>query len=318
MLARGGWQLGVALLASVVLSSTVPSVVLAQGCCTPGTSALGGLTGGPLLAGNIEAGLAVEGYDLRQAYRGNDRVADPANRRSQVLSTTFYSRIGLHKRVAAIVRLPYEYRMREQTVILGTQAFHHEFSNTALGDLTTLVMARVLPFRPFASWGIQLGAGIKWATGRDDATQDGLIIPVELQTGTGSTDPVLALVAYQSSPRFSVSSSALARFPREGRTGYRYGNELQLSVVGLWNWSPTLRPGIELRGRLAGADEFAGRKPVNTGGTRWMSGLRVLKEFPGLRLGVEAAFLLPLYQTMTGLQLGVDRQLSLNVRWQLR
>src|SRR5437867_7115076 len=102
-----------------------------QGCCTPGSSPLGGLTGGPLGRRNLEFGVAFEGYELRQAYRGTEAVDDPGGRHSRVASTLFYSRIGLHDRVALLVQLPYEYRMQEQTIVLGPQRLYQRFSNRA-------------------------------------------------------------------------------------------------------------------------------------------------------------------------------------------
>lgn len=297
-------------------SSTIPAY--GQGCCTPGSSPLGGLTGGPLRRQSVEVGVAFEGYELQQAYLGADAIDDPGGRHSRVASTLFYSRIGLHDRLAAVIQLPYEYRMREQTIVLGEARLYQKFSNAALGDLTTLLMVRALPLRPVASWAVILGAGVKWPTGPHDRTQDGRTIPVELQTGTGSTDPVVAFVGYRSWQRFALTGSVLARFPSEGETGYEYGNETQVALVALWKPSVPMNVGLELRARAAAADRFRGSERINTGGSRLMSGLRVLAELPAPRLGLEAAFLLPVLQDLNGVQLGVDGQLSLNVRWLVR
>jgi len=295
-----------------------PSPIHSQGCCTPGSSPLGGLTGGALAARSVELGVALEGYELGQAYRSTEAVDDPGGRHSHVASTLFYSRIGLHARLVLVVQLPYEYRMREQMVVLGPQRLYQKFSNTAFGDLMTIVMVRTLPLRPVAPWAVVLGAGVKWPTGPDDRAQGSLTIPVEMQTGTGSTDPVVTFVGYRNWPRFALTSSALVRFPREGRTGYEYGNEAQLALVGLWKVTVPVSLGLELRGRVAGADRFRESERINTGGSRLSSGLRVLAELPGSRLGLEAAFLVPLRQDLNGLQLGVDYQVSLNLRWLVR
>jgi hypothetical protein len=179
----------------------------------------------------------------------------------------------------------------------------------------TILMVRALPLRPAAPWALVLGAGIKWPTGPDDRTQRGLTLPVELQTGTGSTDPVLALVSYRSWPRFALTGSAIVRFPREGRSGYEYGNDAQMALVALWKPDWPVNLGLELRGRTAGADRFRGSERINTGGSRLTSGLRVLTEIPATRVGLEAALLLPVRQNLNGQQLGVDGQLSMNLRW---
>ena len=57
------------IVAAVLLAALNAPGVHAQGCCTPGTSPLGGLTGSALAPWAVETGLASEWYELRQAYR---------------------------------------------------------------------------------------------------------------------------------------------------------------------------------------------------------------------------------------------------------
>ena len=183
------FALALAILA-LVLAMLAPVPVGAQGCCTPGTSPLGGMTGAPLAPWQIETGLASEWYELRQAYRGSESVVDPAGRHSRVTRVLGWARLGLPASGVLIVELPFEYRMREQPQPFGAPGELFRLSNTAPGDLSTSIMVRVVPRGRPAPWGVNAGLGIKWATASVEREAYGLRLPVELQTGTGST-PVL-------------------------------------------------------------------------------------------------------------------------------
>ena len=87
-------------LALLILAVT-PAPGAAQGCCTPGSSPLGGLSGGSLLRGQWELGLWTEGFSLRQGFDGDTKIEDPARRESRVLTVAGYLRLGLHDAVDA-------------------------------------------------------------------------------------------------------------------------------------------------------------------------------------------------------------------------
>jgi len=292
-----------------------PRTSWGQGCCTPGSSPLGGLSGGPLRAGQLEVGLAAEAFALRQGYEGSEKVEDPARRESRVLSTTAYARLGLASRFALVLQLPYEYRERTAPAISETGQPGQDFSNAAFGDLGTIVMAQVIPFSRPGPFALNPGAGIKWATGSDDNTQDGLRLPVELQTGTGSTDPLFALVAYHLWSWGSASTNAVLRLPSRGRSGYRYGEEVNYTVTALWSLGTAWQFGPEIRGRSAAQDDFRGFVRENTGGSRVTVGPRVVYSTSSLPLVLEGSFMVPVWQNMNGLQLGVSEGASLGLRW---
>ena len=292
-----------------------PALTWAQGCCTPGTSPLGGLSGGPLRPWALEAGLAFDGYELRQGYRGSHKVPDPGRRRSQVDRVVAYARVGLPGEAALVVELPYDYRMRKLPLPSGSGEVESKLANSAFGDLSTLVLVRALPRSSVSPWGISLGAGVKWATGSVEREQDRLRFPVELQTGTGSNDPLVEGTAYRIWSGGGVSLTSLTRFPREGRNRYQYGTEAHAVALGYVNPLPMLSAGPELRLRAAQPDRYQGAERINTGGWRLMVGPRAIATWPRLRLGIEAAALWPLRQNLNGIQLGVNNQALLSFHW---
>jgi len=303
-------------LIGLALTLLVPARLWGQGCCTPGTSPMGGLTGSALSPWRVEIGLDSEGYDLRQAFDGDAPAADPAGRHSQVGRVLVWARVGLPGEVVLVVDLPYEHRMREQPQPLGAPGEMFRLSNTALGDLSTSVIVRLAPRGRPKPWGVDAGAGMKWGTGSVERREYGLTLPVELQTGTGSNDPLAMASGYHVWPSASVTLATLARFPREGRNGYQYGTEAHAVALGDWAPRPWWALGGELRLRAAAADQYVGLPRPNTGGWRLMAGPTTRITWRAAGLALEGGYLWPVHQHLNGLQIGVDRQAILGVRWQ--
>lgn len=139
-----------------------------QGCCTPGTSPLGPISGGSLRRGGLELGLTADGYDLRHARRGREEVEDPAHRTSRVLTSRLHARYGLGSRIAILASMPLDRRERDQTVTIDGVATTYHLENTDLGDLSTWVLARALPRAAISPWSLSIGAGWKWPVGPDE------------------------------------------------------------------------------------------------------------------------------------------------------
>lgn len=305
-----------AALAGLLLAALAPSGLRAQGCCTPGSSPMGGLTGAALSPWRIEAGFDTEGYELRQAYQGDAPTTDPSGRHSQVGRIMGWVRLGLPAEAVLVLELPYEYRMREQPQPFGTPGEMFRLSNTAPGDLSTSLMVHLLPRGRPEPWGVDAGAGMKWATASVHRREYGLTLPVELQSGTGSNDPLVMASGYRVWPAASATLVALTRFPGQGSNGYEYGNESHAVLVGDWTPRPWGALGAELRLRAAATDHYLGIPRSNTGGWRLMAGPSARLDWHRAGLGLEGAYLWPIHQHLNGLQIGVDRQALLGVRWQ--
>ena len=178
----------------------LPASARAQGCCTPGSSPIGGVTGGPTHAGSIEIGVSTAWFELKHAYRQSVRVEDPGRRTSRVISSSFFLRVGLGSRWLALLQVPYDVRRRRQVLDTPSGSYEYEFRNSKLGDTSVMVLGRVWPSSGVGPTAVNVGVGLKLPTGPDDAEQDGLTIPFELQTGTGSYDPLAAVSAFHLLP----------------------------------------------------------------------------------------------------------------------
>lgn len=300
-----------------LLAAGISGAAFAQGCCTPGSSPLGGITGGPTKGGSVEVGTTLDAFWLEQAYAGADRREDPNGRSGRVFSASTYLRVGLGSRLVAIVALSVDERRREQEIATASGTFRTEFRSRGIGDASTLMMARIWPWNGFGPTSATIGIGLKWPTGRKNASQYGVTLPVELQAGTGTWDLVGAVSVSRLFPWGSVLGVATGRVPSRAESGYRFGNEATLALLAERNLG-TWRIGPEMRARLAAKDEIAGREPPNTGGGRVVIGPRVAKTFVGSRLTLEVSWLFPLWHNVNGLQLGVSREVVVGARWNVR
>jgi hypothetical protein len=303
-----------ALLLSALLIVTAGRVQ-AQGCCSPGSSPLGGLGGTALPPGSVEAGLLFDDYRLNQAYRGSERIEAVNDRREQVTRWLAFARVGLPAQATLIVEWPYESRSRDQTIRTESQELSLDFRNRAPGDLSTLLVVRAFPRGVPAPWGVDAGIGVKWATGPVNRSDGGMALPVEMQSGSGSTDPLFFAGFHRTWPATSMELLSLVRWARRGRHGYRFGSETNIIAGGARTLRPWISVGVEARFRHQARDEIAGRNPPNSGGWRLSAGPRVSAAWSRARLGFEGALLLPLHQDLNGTQLGVSRQFLAGLRW---
>jgi hypothetical protein len=289
----------------------------AQGCCTPGTGPLSGLRAGGLVPGQFRLGFAWDQFDLDSALRGTEEVEPLADREARYSRLVTQLEAGLPARARLAVELPWEFRERE--VVLGAGGPDPptlDLENAALGDLTTTLLVEVAPRSKLPRpWSLDLGAGIKWATGPIDRTDDGFALPPELQSGTGSTDPLVVLAARRNWTRVGLVGTALYRFTQANDIGYRFGSEFDATVAAWYAADRALTLGLDARWRSAERDDFLDIERPNSGGRRLLAGPRVAGRIDGAALALEASFLWPVYQDLNGTQLGVDSEWGLGLSW---
>jgi len=73
--------------------------------------------------------------------------------------------------------------------------------------------------------------GIKLPTGKSSEMQNGELIDPHLQIGTGSTDFILGTNFLFAKNRFALSANVLYGIKTKGRTGYRFGNDMNYDLA---------------------------------------------------------------------------------------
>lgn len=274
------------------------------------------VAGGSLVAGTAQAWAAPITFNTAlPVAQGNfvwreqaldvltDRARSPANQDVRVTGLVSVLAYGVTGDLTLFGMLPYLHKQADLTQ--GGQRMSLGSSN--FGDLTVLgrytVFQRNAPGRSFR---VAPFVGIKMPTGNDDATSAGNRLPMPLQPGSGSWDPLAGVVVtYQTlENEFDVSASYRRNNPANG---FKFGDMAELDASWQYRlWPRSLRAGVPgflyavLETNLIhdGRNRIGSATDANSGGT-------TLFVAPGLqyvtrRWVLEGALQLPVVQNLNG------------------
>lgn len=232
-----------------------------------------------------------------------DRDPSPANQDIRVTGVVSMLAYGVTGEFTLFGMLPY----LDKRIDLTRSGQRMSAGTSNFGDLT--VLGRYTVFQsngPGRSFRVAPFAGIKAPTGRDDVSNAQGRLPMPLQPGSGSWDPLAGVVAtYQTlGQEFDVSASYKRNTTANG---FKFGDTAQLDVSWQYRlWPRSLRSGVP--GFLYGVLEtnlihnnrnrMGGTTDSNSGGT-------ALFVAPGLQYVTknwvaEGAVQLPLVQNLDG------------------
>lgn len=121
---------------------------------------------------------------------------------------------GISDRISASFVLPYNssFENKEGHYHINDIAEIHSYGNIrGMGDGSMLVNYQLLP-KNKKGWNAYAGAGLKIPTGKTDAASTyEVVLPVHLQPGTGSWDPIAQVSANKKWTRFTLGSTFFAR-----------------------------------------------------------------------------------------------------------
>lgn len=180
-----------------------------------------------------------------------------------------------------------------------------------LGDALVLFKYALIPLTIPSQQEVTIGVGGKIPFGASTLTSRGILIPADMQPGTGAWDGILWAHASQGFiPRAPLTLFVTASHRLTGTNeryvvdeqGYKFGNEMFLSVGAGYRTDDKMDYSLVFRYRRAGPDVFGDFEIPNTGGV-WLSLL------PGLNVDIvggltaHASVLIPLYRNLNGTQL---------------
>ncbi|MEX2090131.1 MAG: hypothetical protein WEB62_10185 [Bacteroidota bacterium] len=294
-----------------------PAGMNAQGCCTAGTSALGGSERGLLAVDAISVGVTYHLNRLDQGYNGTQRIDDPLQRTATVEMLGIEMEYGLAEGVALLMQLGTFSKSRVITVRASSSDLPEriEFKGHGIGDLFTLVKYQLqAPTIPSPAE-IALGAGAKLPIGRYRQEVHGTRLSLDLQSGTGATDLLAwAYGGYSFLPAgMKVYGWILYRYPGTNFEGYRYGDETLATLGVAKGVTDFFEVGLAGRVRTAERDFSSGRLLQSTGGVQFSF-------FPSASyLSSNSLFRvfgqIPVSQNMYGIQLGLSYLLGIEVSY---
>jgi hypothetical protein len=174
-----------------------------------------------------------------------------------------------HQRVFLALTLPV-LRRSVRYVNLATE------EQSGLGDVVAEARVFLWQDRAFAPTKlISVLGGLKLPTSPQATDATHAALPLELQPGTGSFDPIVGVAYATFSPPWSTYASATARLPTAGREGSRASRNLRATVAGQrqWTWL-ALRAAVDAR--LDGRAIENGQPDPDSGGVIVFAGADLL------------------------------------------
>jgi hypothetical protein len=109
-------------------------------------------------------------------------------------------------------------------------------------------------------------AGVKFPTAIDQRSGRGELLPIELQAGTGSFDPILGLSYAWFRFPVMIYASVNGTYPTKGRYAFRASPSLRFTAAAQYNVTSWFAPRIGIDARLDGKGEENGTLARDSGG----------------------------------------------------
>lgn len=236
---------------------------------------------------------------------GVDRQSDPLDRRRLDQAWSLAGHYGLRYDLQLSAILPYV----ERTLRLDDPAGPDRYSTDGLGDATLAVKWRYYRWdAPGIGTNFALLAGLELPTGSDDERDHGLLLPRDLQPGSGSWDPFAGLAVTHEPGRWRFNAYTIYKRIGQGSRDANDGDQVFAELAaGNRFWlepypGPFMRLDLMLRYRHEGRDREGGSLVHDSGGDLATFGLNwAFRPRPILDFQISAE--MPFWQSLNGTQL---------------
>ncbi len=291
----------------LILLLTIQQSILAQACCTAGTPLLGSLEMSTTKKGAWQLGLNYEYNSLTKVYEGNSELIDRTRERvsQSILLEVSY---GLTSRITLTTMLSFINQLRKVDPLSGQ---NNTLNSNGIGDVILLAKYSLISLNFINQQELAVGIGAKAPTGKSEVKENGILVPADMQPGTGSWDGIL-WAYYSRANLLNIPMNLLVnlsyRFNGTNKrfgsnfSSYKFGNEF-ISTLGLSYFTGSIvDPSLFLRYRNTSSDQFSSGDIPNTGGD-W------LYIVPGVNINLtdnltlRATGQIPIYRNLIGTQL---------------
>ncbi len=284
-------------------------VAHAQGCCS--ASGAGSVTGvtsqGVIGARQLNVGLFFERFDLNDLIN-SDGLPVLVDGEEEAHSTTLNLSIayGWSSQLTTSAIVSYYSRGRD-FALPGLGGGGGGVSAEGIGDLTLFAKYAVLPYQPARPHELALGAGVKIPLGDDSIERRGVMLPVDVQPGSGSTDLLVWGRVFRQLTFADIAADVMWTLSGASDDGYDFGNSVQYNGTLTRPVLHNFELGVHVNGRWAPALTRNGLNVINTGGHRVHVGPTLAWQPLGRQTTIHAAFLIPIREDVNGIQQGLTR-----------
>ena len=288
----------------------------AQACCTAGTPLLGSLDLTSAPKGILQFGITFDHNLLTDVLNGT-RFLENEERERISQSMLLEINYGISNRFSVTALFSY---IRQQRTIFNNSS-ENELTASGLGDIVLMTKYNILPFSIFNNNELSLGLGVKIPTGNSNLRINNILIPADMQPGSGAIDGIF-WGTYTKREFFfnnltfitNVSYRLNGNNDRFGNSndGYSFGNEL-IGILGLnYPLSSIFDLLISFKYRNTAKDSFSDEDIPNTGGS-WLYlkpnfNIYLTNDFTA-RIGAE----FPINRNVSGTQLTTTYSTSLSL-----
>jgi len=289
-----------------------------QACCSAGSPLLGSLDVSNASEGELQVGLTYELNSLQDVYAGTVRLDDDLRER-RVNSFLFEVNYGLTGRISLTALFTF---INQSRSIYSVGDLSSKLNTGGLSDGIILVKYNFIPLSLLNQIELTLGIGAKLPIGNSSLRSDGILVPADMQPGTGAWDGVLwgyfskgFVPALPLNVFLNVSyrlNGTNNRFGESFQQGYTFGNELFVNLGAGYRTDTFFDFTLMLRFRNTTPDKFDGGQLPNTGGN-W------LYFVPGVNGKISDNFTarlsgqIPLYRNLNGTQLTTTYSASIGL-----
>ena len=298
----------------IILLLAVSRETCAQACCSAGTPMLGSLETSTTAKNNMQLSLTYDYNVLKSVFEGSKKINDNTRERithSALLEVTY----GITDKLSFTGLFTFANQRR---IITPNDNTENLLSSSGLGDILILLKYELLSQTLLNQRQLAIGIGPKSPTGASDVTQNGILLPADMQPGSGSWDvvfwsyysqgfmPTLPLnVFITASYKLNTSNDRFSN----SVAGYKFGNEFVSSIGAGYRTDTIFDYSFSLRFRTTSVDQFDDEDVPNTGGI-WLYAL------PGINIKVADELVtrisgqIPIYRNLEGTQLTTTYTLS--------
>ena len=288
----------------------------AQACCSAGVPLLGSLELPAMPAGHWQFALTYEMNALRDVIDESKKLDDNLRQRT-VHSMLLETSVGLSPRwsTSALISFIQQNRTIDSPVPFAAADV---LNVGGIGDAVLLLKYNLLPLNIAQQRELSIGFGPKAPLGQHDVrTDQGILLPADMQPGSGAWDAVLWAYFYKGflpKTRFSLFGNVSARFTGENDLDYKFGNEFITTISTGYRTDGLLDFSLAARYRFVNPDQRYREDIANTGG-HW------LMLMPSINLKLADAWTMrmaarvPVYRRLNGTQLTTSYRFSVSMNY---